>query len=146
MMFNIFKKQHTEQKNIKKKPTFEIELTASVLAYEVARSDGSISEPELDLLLSEIEKIALNVGKSKEEIFKIVEKFSSESVSFYEFIESINDEYSKNEKLLLIDFLWRIAFADSILEVQEERLVRRIADLINIKDIDVLKLKDKAKN
>lgn len=145
-MFNIFKKQHTEQKNIKKKPTFEIELTASVLAYEVARSDGSISEPELDLLLSEIEKIALNVGKSKEEIFKIVEKFSSESVSFYEFIESINDEYSKNEKLLLIDFLWRIAFADSILEVQEERLVRRIADLINIKDIDVLKLKDKAKN
>ena len=89
MMFNIFKKQHAELQNIKKKPTFEIELTASVLAYEVARSDGSISEPELDLLLSEIEKIALNVGKSKEEIFKIVEKFSSESVSFYEFIESI---------------------------------------------------------
>jgi len=48
-MFNIFKKQHTELKN-KKKPTFEIELTASVLAYEIARSDGSISEPELDLL------------------------------------------------------------------------------------------------
>jgi uncharacterized tellurite resistance protein B-like protein len=145
-MFNIFKKQHAELKNIKKKPIFEIELTASVLAYEVARSDGSISKPELDLLLTEIEKIALNVGKSKEKIFKIVEKFSSESVSFYEFIESINDEYSKNEKLLLIDFLWRIAFADSILGVQEERLVRRIADLINIKDIDVLKLKDKAKN
>jgi len=58
----------------------------------------------------------------KKKVFKIVEKFSSESVSFYEFIESINKEYSKNEKLLLIDFLWRIAFADSILEVQEERL------------------------
>jgi len=145
-MFNIFKKQHTELKNTKKKPIFEIDLTASVLAYEIARADGSISESELELLLSEIEKIALNVGKSKEKIFKIIEKFSSESVSFYEFIESINEEYSKNEKLLLIDFLWRIAFADSILEAQEERLVRRIADLINIKDIDVLKLKDKAKN
>ena len=145
-MFNIFKKQHTELKNAKKKPIFEIDLTASVLAYEIARADGSISEPELELLLSEIEKIALNVGKSKEKIFKIVEKFSTESVSFYEFIESINKEYSKNEKLLLIDFLWRIAFADSILETQEERLVRRIADLINIKDIDVLKLKDKARN
>jgi len=127
-MFNIFKKQHTELKNTKKKPIFEIDLTASVLAYEIARADGSISESELELLLSEIEKIALNVGKSKEKIFKIIEKFSSESVSFYEFIESINEEYSKNEKLLLIDFLWRIAFADSILEAQEERLVRRIAD------------------
>jgi uncharacterized tellurite resistance protein B-like protein len=30
--------------------------------------------------------------------------------------------------------------------VDEERLVRRIADLIRVKDIDVLKLKDRAKN
>ena len=32
------------------------------------------------------------------------------------------------------------------LDVDEERLIRRVADLINIKDIDVLKLKDKSKN
>ena len=31
------------------------------------------------------------------------------------------------------------------LDVDEERLIRRIADLIRIKDIEVLKLKDRAK-
>ena len=38
------------------------------------------------------------------------------------------------------------AFADGRLDVDEERLVRRVADLINIKDVEVLKLKNEAKN
>jgi len=38
--------------------------------------------------------------------------------------------------------MWRIAFADGNIDVNEERLIRRLADLIKIKDIDVLKLKD----
>ena len=51
-----------------------------------------------------------------------------------------------DEKLSLIEFMWKVAFADGKLDVDEERLVRRVADLINIKDIEVLKLKDDAKN
>jgi uncharacterized tellurite resistance protein B-like protein len=39
-----------------------------------------------------------------------------------------------------------VAYADKILEVNEEKLIRRIADLINIKDIEVLKIKDMSKN
>ena len=38
-----------------------------------------------------------------------------------------------------------MAYADKILEVSEERLIRRIADLIKIKDIEVLKIKDTSK-
>ena len=42
--------------------------------------------------------------------------------------------------------MWKIAFADGNLEVNEEKLIRRLADLIKIKDLEVLKLKDDAKN
>lgn len=142
-MFNFLKKGKTsDQKNIN---NFEIELVGSILAYEIARSDGSISQLELNVLFTEVEKIASSVGKSRDTIIQILEEFSDKSVSFYEFIEDINKEYSKEEKLSLISFLWRVAYADFILEAQEERLIRRIADLIYIKDIDVLKLKDRAK-
>jgi uncharacterized tellurite resistance protein B-like protein len=144
-MFNIFKKnKQTEETD--KKISFEIELTACVLAYEVARSDGNISKDELKVLLNEIKKITINVGKSEDEILNIIEEYSKNSVSFYEFIEDINKDFSKEEKLSLIQFLWDIAYADAILEVNEERLVRRIADLINIKDLEVLKLKDRSKS
>ena len=143
-MFNFFKKKKMEEDNSQE--SFELELTAAVLAYEIARSDGEVSESELTVLLSEIKKIAADVGKSEDEILNIIEEYSKNSVSFYEFIEDINKDFSKEEKLVLIQFLWDIAYADAILEVNEERLVRRIADLINIKDLEVLKLKDRSKS
>ena len=143
-MFNFFKKKKIEEDNSQE--SFELELTAAVLAYEIARSDGEVSESELTVLLSEIKKIAADVGKSEDEILNIIEEYSKNSVSFYEFIEDINKDFSKEEKLSLIQFLWDIAYADAILEVNEERLVRRIADLINIKDLEVLKLKDRSKS
>ena len=82
----------------------------------------------------------------KKKILNIVEEYSKNSVSFYEFIEDINKDYTKEDKLSLIQFLWEVAYADSILEISEERLIRRIADLIKIKDIEVLNLKEKSKN
>lgn len=144
-MFNFFKKTKKDNKKTES-PSFELELTASVLAYEIARSDGKISAEELSTLMEEIEKISEKVGKDKFEILKTVELYSKDSVSFHEFIEDINDNYTKNEKISLIDFMWRTAYADGILDTDEERLVRRVADLINIKDVEVLKLKDKSKN
>jgi len=142
-MFNFFKKQN--KNTSKNESSFEIELTAAVLAYEIARSDGDIDNNELSVLMEEIEKIAKKVGKEGLEILKIVESYSKDSVSFYEFIEDINKNYSKKEKLSLLKFLWKTAYADGKLDVDEERIVRRVADLIMIKDIEVLRLKDLSK-
>ena len=142
-MFKFFKKEIKEVAS--EKPSFEIELTAAVLAYEIARSDGDISDEELSTLMEEIEKVSEKVSKDKSEVLKIVEEYSRNSVSFHEFIQDINKNYSKEQKLSLLDFMWKTAYADGKLDVDEERLIRRVADLINIKDIDVLKLKDSSK-
>lgn len=143
-MFNFFKKKTQSVERTER--NFDVELTASILAYEVARSDGDISESELELLYDEIRKICAKVGKKEEKILAIIEEYSKNGVSFYEFISDINKDYTKENKLSLIRFLFDVAYADKILEVSEERLIRRIADLIKIKDIEVLKIKDSSKN
>ena len=138
-MFNFFKKKKPETQE--QSSDFEIELTASVLAYEIARSDGEIDDNELEVLMEEIKVISKKVNKDEAEILEIIEKYSKDSVSFYEFVEDINNDYTKDEKLSLLKFMWKIAYADGKLDVDEERLIRRLADLIKIKDMDVLKLK-----
>ena len=143
-MFSFFKKKKIDE--VESQEGFELELTAAVLAYEIARSDGEISESELEVLLSEIKKIAVDVGKTEQDILNIIEEYSKNSISFHEFIEDINKDFTKEDKLSLIKFLWDVAYADTILEVNEERLIRRIADLIHIKDLEVLKLKDQSKS
>jgi len=143
-MFNFFKKKKSEIQE--QNSDFEIELTASVLAYEIARSDGEIDKNELNVLMEEIKVISKKVNKDEAEILEIIEKYSKDSVSFYEFVEDINNDYTKDEKLSLLKFMWKIAYADGKLDVDEERLIRRLADLIKIKDMDVLKLKHIFKN
>ena len=143
-MFKFFKKEKEVNKN--KQLDFEMELTAAVLAYEIARSDGEISNDELSLLMQEIEKISNKVGRDAKEILNMVEIYSKDSVSFHDFIEDINKRYSKEDKISLLNFMWKTAYADGKLDVDEERLVRRVADLIRIKDIEVLKIKNDAKN
>ena len=142
MSYHLKKKKITAEQQT----SFEIELTAAVLAYEIARSDGEVSKDELSVLMEEIESISEKVGKDKFEILKIIKIYSKDSISFHEFIEDINNSYSKEEKYSLLEFMWKIAYADGKLDVDEERLVRRVADLIRIKDIEVLKLKNLSKN
>ena len=144
-MFSFFRKKKNNQ-NTNDKPSFEMELTAAVLAYEIARSDGEISHDELNVLMKEIEKISVKVGKDKNEVLKIVEIYSKDSISFHEFIEDINFSYSMEVIKSLFKFMWETAYADGNLDVDEERLIRRVADLIKVKDIEVLKLKDVTKN
>ena len=79
-MFNFFKK---EKKKVDQQNTsFEIELTAAVLAYEIARIDGDISQNELNIIMEEIKSISRKVNKDESEILKIIEVYSSDSVSF----------------------------------------------------------------
>ena len=143
-MFNFFKK-NTSNDDLEQDSSFDIELVAYALAYEVAIADGAIDDDELARIKLGLENISVKLTQSTEELFQVIEEHTQNSVSFYEFIEDINKHFDKENKLSLVSFLWEVAYADSRLDINEERLIRRIADLIMIKDIEVLKLKNKAK-
>ena len=143
-MFNFFKKD-ASNKATEQEFSFNIELIAYALAYEIANADGNIDENELSRIKKGLEQIALKNNEPIEDLMLTIENHSKDSVSFYEFIEDINLNFNKEQKYALISLLWETAYADNVLEVNEERLIRRIADLIRIKDSQVLRLKDKAK-
>ena len=137
---NLFSKEDSvvnEEKN-----EYDPLTIACMLAHEVARSDGDVSESELDSIK---ELILLNDRDDSEQILKEISEFSNKNSSFYDFVKEINETFSNEEKENLISVLWDVSFADGILETHEERLIRRIADLINIKDVRVLKLKHQSK-
>ena len=142
-MFSFFKKNNSIEAS--NEYLFDHELIGCALAYEIAISDGELDESELTSLKAEIIKKSEQLNLDSVEVFKTIERHSTESVSFNDFINQINENFNKDQKLKMIEFLWQTAYADNILEVDEERLIRRIADMIRIKDMEVLKLKDKIK-
>jgi uncharacterized tellurite resistance protein B-like protein len=143
-MFNFFKKVKVEDNEVARFD-FDLELIGCALAYEIAISDGKIDSSELDKIKNEITIKSKALNLVPEEVFATIKNHSEESVSFNDFINQINENFSQDQKLEMISFLWRTAYADNVLDVDEERLIRRIADMIRIKDMQVLKLKHQAK-
>ena len=143
-MFNFFKKSDSNLDD--KKFVFDPELIGCALAYEVAVSDGEIDDSELLKIKSEILKKSEQLSLNPDEVFKTIEHHNQESVSFNDFINQINHNFLHEQKIQMIEFLWQTAYADNVLNVDEERLIRRIAGMIRIKDMKILKLKDQAKN
>ena len=143
-MFNFFKKVKVEGNEVARFD-FDLELIGCALAYEIAISDGKIDSSELDKIKNEITIKSKALNLVPEEVFATIKNHSEESVSFNDFINQINENFSQDQKLEMISFLWLTAYADNVLDVDEERLIRRIADMIRIKDMQVLKLKHQAK-
>ena len=143
-MFSFFRKVEVKDSE-EKMFDFDLDLIGCALAYEIALSDGNIDLSELDKIKNEITVRSKALNLVPEEVFETIKNHSEESVSFNDFINQINENFSQNQKLEMISFLWHTAYADNVLDVDEERLIRRIADMIRIKDMQVLKLKDQAK-
>ena len=54
------------------------------------------------------------------------------STDYFQFTSLINGAYSPEQKIRLIELLWRIAYANESLHRYEEHLVRKVADLLHV--------------
>ena len=139
-MFSFFRKKKVEEDKPK-----NLELISLCLAFEVANADNNIDEREQELFLEKIkETIDLSVLTDKE-IFDIIKEESLNSISFYDMIKDINNSLNKDEKIDVLKLLWEIAYADEILDVEEEKIIRRSAEMLGIKPSIVLQTKQEFK-
>ena len=139
-MFKFFKKKVVEKESPK-----NLELIALCLIFEVANADNDIDTREKDLILNMIkDSIDLSVLTEKE-IFDVIKDQSQERVSFYDIIHDINNNLDKDKKIDILRTMWEVAYADKVLDVDEERIIRRSAEMLGIKPSIVLKTKQEFK-
>ena len=140
-MFSFFKK-----KEVKEEKPKNLKLIALCLAFEVANADNDIDDREMDLILEKIKNtIDISVLNEKE-IYNVIKEESDKRVSFYDIIHDINTNLDKEEKIKILRLLWEIAYADEVLDVDEEKIIRRSAEMLGIKPSIVLQTKEKFKN
>ena len=62
-------------------------------------------------------------------------------ISLQKYIKLINDSYTKEEKVNLINIAWRIARADNEIDKYEEHRIRKISELLYLNHSDFIKEK-----
>ncbi len=117
-----------------------VKLAIASLLCEVSAADYEKDNREEDAK-SRILQQMLNLDpKGADELLERAEEYCKGSVSVYEYtskLRSVSDE----QRLVLIDALWQVAYADGKLDEHEEALIKRISDLIYIDDEDYEKSK-----
>ena len=122
------------------------ELAYASLLMEVIKSDDHFDQREHDELLNILGTKLSIEPKALDELSELAKKKSDESTSLYEFTREINDNYQYEEKVQLIEDLWRIAYSDEQIDKYEDYVIRKVADLIYVTHSDFIKSKLKIKN
>ena len=102
------------------------------LMFEVAMSDGSLDDAELELIKKRA-STSDDTDKKISQTIKDILRETQDSVSFYPSVKTINETHSIEEKKELLSILWNLITADSVIDAYEENLYFKIAELIKIK-------------
>jgi len=117
--------------------------TALRLMFEIAISDGDMDSAELNLIIKRASKGTVDDEKASKIIKKIINE-SENSVSLYPTIQKINNTYTKNKKIELLKNLWELVAINGVVDINEESLYFKIAELIKIKRSIANKIKHQA--
>ena len=147
-MINTIRKffKSNENSNSDSSAANQDELAYASLLMEVIKSDDHFDQREHDELLNILGTKLSIEQKALDELSELAEKKSDESTSLYEFTREINDNYQYEEKVQLIEDLWRIAYSDERIDKYEDYVIRKVADLIYVTHRDFIKSKLKIKN
>jgi uncharacterized tellurite resistance protein B-like protein len=119
----------------------QLHLAAAALLIEMTRADYEVESAERKAMQTVLQQ-ALDLSADEvTELLQLAGKAADRAVSLYEFTRLINDHYSREEKHILVESMWRVAFADGDLDKYEERLIRQVSDLIHVSHKQFIRLK-----
>ena len=118
-----------------------LQLATAALLHEMLRADYDEHPEELVALERALKKTFSLSKEETRELTKLAEREAIESVSLHQFTALINQHFSPDEKVRVVEMLWQVAFADGRIDRYEEALVRKIADLIYVPHRDFIRAK-----
>jgi len=109
-------------------------LSVAVLLVEAARQDDTF-EPRERMVIEQL--LARQFDLSHEECLVLVEAAErrvAEMVQIHGHTREVFENTEPAERIRLIEMLWEVAYADGVLDPEEDLLIRRIAGLIAVED------------
>ena len=113
-------------------PERTLQLAACALLFEMVKADFSISDNEMAAMRCAMKNVVGIDDATSDELLLLAQQEAEAATSLYPFTRLINDNYSDDDKQLLVKALWKIAFADGHVDKYEEHYLRKLSDLLYI--------------
>ena len=113
----------------------EIEILSGLM-IEAANTDGEVTQEELNKISHSLIHVFKEDPKAVEVSLTKAFENKDNAKSLYYYTSKLNKSYSNENKIKLIEVLWEIILADNELHDFESNLIRRLAGLLYISDVE----------
>ena len=113
----------------------EIDILCGLM-IEAANTDGEITQEELNKISYSLINVFKEDPKLVEESLTKAFENKDNSRSLYFYTSKLNKSYTDEKKIQLIEVLWEIILADNEVHDFETNLIRRLAGLLYISDVE----------
>lgn len=136
------------QDNLKQQPendnALELDLATAVLYCEVIRADNELDQQEQDLMHSMLVSQFQISEQQARELIHCSGDEAKHAADLVSFTRLVNERCDAQQKNLILENLWQLAYADDHLDPHEEHIIRRIADLLYLPHSQFIQAKLKA--
>ena len=109
-----------------------IQVATCALLLEVANSDDEFSDIERDNIIQILEKDFELSDEYAKELLELSDKEREESIDLWQFTNLINEHYSIEEKIKIIEMVWKVIYADGKLDKHEDHLAHKLSNLLKL--------------
>ena len=113
----------------------EIDILSGLM-IEAANTDGEVTQEELNKISHSLINVFKEDPKAVELSLTKAFENKDNSKSLYYYTSKLNKSYSNENKIKLIEVLWEIILADNEIHDFETNLIRRLAGLLYISDVE----------
>lgn len=124
----------------------QLAMASAALLIEVARADFNNDPQERAAMLEHIKTVLALSDEDLAELTAQAEQEVDQATSLYEFTRVVNDNCDPEQRIALVEAMWRVAYADGELHKYEEHIIRRTADLLYVAHSDFILSKHRASN
>ncbi len=131
----------SESADSKEAPNHDIRIATCALFLEMAQIDGEFSDEERQRILA-ILKQEFDLSEDvASELTEAADKERKESIDLWKFTNAINENYSEDEKIRVVEFLWKLVYTDGKLDQHEDYLIHKLATLLEIRHDQLIEAK-----
>lgn len=123
-----------------------LRLATAALLVEMTRADAVVKAEErvaVDQALRELFEIDETQVR---DLVTLAEQEVVESSSLFQFTNLIDKQFSYEQKVSVVEMMWRVAFSDTCKDQYEEYLVRKVADLLHVAHRDYIRARHRVED
>ncbi len=120
-----------------------LQMASAALMVEMLHVDERVTSEE-DEKLRQLLLQRFHLDDSEiESLIDLAHNEKHDATDYYQFTSLLNTHYSQQQKIDLVEDLWKLAYADHQLDKYEEHLLRRLAELLHVPHQDFIRTKHK---